>query len=80
MSESAVISWETDPLEVVADSHPMAEAWKAEELPYCKPLRSNIELVVRQMPASEDRSHGTRRLRDLRHWECYWTTGEDTAD
>jgi hypothetical protein len=35
----------------------------------CKPLHSNAELVVRQTPASKDRSHCRWKLRNLRSWE-----------
>jgi hypothetical protein len=47
-------------------------------IPHCWKQR---RAVVRQAPASEDRSPGTRKVRNLWHWECYQaTTGEDTAD
>jgi hypothetical protein len=34
-SESAVSSWEADPSDVIADGHPLVEAWEADEPHYC---------------------------------------------
>jgi hypothetical protein len=46
----------------------------------CKSLRSKAELVVRSVIASDDRSRGTRKMRNLRRGECNEeTVGEDTA-
>jgi hypothetical protein len=61
-NESAVCSWETDTSEVITDCCLLVEGWEE--------LEPNTELVVRQMPASKNRSHGTWKLKDLQHWEC----------
>jgi hypothetical protein len=67
-SESAVSSWERKPSEVVADGCHMAGGTRGRSPHCCKSLSTKAKLVVREMPASKDRSHGTQKLKNLRHW------------
>jgi hypothetical protein len=61
--------------EALVRQSPLVEEWEAEESHYCKSLRSNAELVLRQSPASKDVNTEVHGLGSR-----YQATSEDTAD
>jgi hypothetical protein len=64
--------------EAVVRQSTLVEEWEAEEPLLFKLLHSNIELDVRQSPASKDTNMEAEKLYSVK--SHYQTTDEDTAD
>jgi hypothetical protein len=58
--------------------YPLVEKWQAEKPQFCRLLRSNAESSC-QTPASEDRSRGTQKVRNIMRVCCYQATDCEVA-